>query len=128
MYSIEFVIPGPSVGYYAQGKAKPCFGSDAYRRMARYHNYCDKTRWLAVENGADLPLVATRIAPILIRTICWFQDGTHPDPENVHKGIIDSLFYRKYKRGTADKYTGGCFYPPQYDSDNPRVEVIIYSA
>ena len=60
----------------------------------------------------------------MVFTRCYFSKGTHADPENVHKGIKDALFYQK-GGGTADKYTGGGYLPPMYDKDNPRVEVIV---
>jgi len=68
--------------------------------------------------------VATRDKAIMVFTRCYFASGVHADPENVHKGVKDALFYQK-GGGTADKYTGGGYLPPMYDKKNPRVEVIV---
>lgn len=82
----------------------------------------------------ELPLKATKYAPLFFDTIAYFTNGVHCDPENVHKLVKDSLFYtppeegknKKKKRG-SDKYTGGFYDDPLYDKDNPRVEITLYS-
>jgi hypothetical protein len=89
-----------------------------------YWKYCECVRLCARAAGAKLPLTAARNRPLMLFTRAYFSNGVHADPENVHKGIKDALFYTKGK-GTADKYTGGQYLPPMYDPDNPRVEVIL---
>lgn len=68
-----------------------------------------------------------KTCPLRIQTRAFFENGVHSDPENVHKGIVDALFYNpdKKRRG-SDKHTGGQFEPPLYDKANPRVEFTIY--
>lgn len=117
---IEFTIPGPPVGYYAVGKMPN------WKRMNAYHDYKKHVRACARVNDISLPLQAGKDSPLMIRTVAYFKNGIHPDPGNVQKGVVDALFWapRGQKRG-SDKYTGGSFPPPLYDSDNPRVEVRI---
>jgi hypothetical protein len=87
-------------------------------------------RIAALNAGVPLPLTATKEEPLLIKTIAYFKNGTHCDPENTRKGACDALFYRpdipnpKMRKG-QDKYTGGSFPPPRYDKDKPRTVVII---
>lgn len=87
-------------------------------------------RVAALVAGVPLPLTATKDDPLIIKTIAYFKDGTHCDPENVRKGACDGLFFRPdhpnpKKRKGQDKYTGGSFPPPRYDKENPRTIVII---
>lgn len=74
----------------------------------------------------ELPLRASVEFPILVETQAFFEHGTHPDPENVHKGIKDALFYGLAGKGGGDKYTGGSYDPPLYDRENPRVVVTLW--
>lgn len=120
----KFTIFGPPVGYYSHG-ARP-----NYSRLRKYVDYKELVQFLARIQEVVLPLVATKDRPLDIRTAAYFKNGVHPDPENVHKGIVDALFYsqdRKVK-GSGDKHTGGRFFSPKYDKNNPRVEVWISKA
>jgi isopentenyl diphosphate isomerase/L-lactate dehydrogenase-like FMN-dependent dehydrogenase len=121
----KFVVPGLAVGFKTTTKRSK-FNKD-YQKYVKYKAF---VQLLARASGMRLPLVATKDRPLMIRTVAYFKNGTHPDPENVHKGITDALFYRedkvKGKTGKGnDKYTGGSFPPPLYDKDNPRVIVIV---
>lgn len=133
----RFEVPGDPVGYTTTTfKSK---GVD--KRFTKYADYCKKVRKFARANGVPLPLIATKDEPLVIKTIAYFKNGTHCDPGNVQKGIVDALFYiedaiKKVKRGGRkrvvvggkkgdDKHTGGAFPPPRYDPKNPRVIVII---
>lgn len=132
----RFEIPGDPVGYTTTTfKSK-----HADKRFQKYGNYCKEARRIARHHGLEIPLVATKDKPLLIKTIAYFRNGVHCDPGNVQKGITDALFYDenkirmvKTKRGPKmktggkgdDKYTGGAFPPPRYDKKNPRVIVII---
>jgi hypothetical protein len=111
------------MGYYSLGK-KP-----NWTRMKKYHAWKKAVQLVARSQGIHLPLTASKEQPLSITTRAYFRNGVHPDPENVHKGVVDAMFYdpRKERRG-SDKYTGGCFQPPMYDPDNPRVEVWIEEA
>ena len=115
-----FVIHSDPVGYYSQG-AKP-----NWKRMKTYHAWKKAVQLTAKSQGVRLPLRASKDRPVHITTRAFFRNGVHPDPENVHKGIVDAMFYdpRKERRG-SDKHTGGFFQPPLYDSKHPRVEVWI---
>lgn len=77
------------------------------------------------EERISFPFLATSRegARYFVQTVAFFRNGTHADPENVHKLLKDSLFY-KVKRG--DKYTGGIYADPIYDKENPRVEVWVW--
>lgn len=97
------------VGYYTKG-ARP-----NWTRMNEYHAWKDHVREHA---PAGLPQPAQG-QPVRVDIWCWFADGTHNDPENVRKGIVDAL----YPKG--DKFVFGYHHFPQYDAQNPRVEVEV---
>jgi hypothetical protein len=82
-------------------------------------------RIYAMQAALDLPLHATKNNPVFVATKAFFANGIHCDPGNVNKGVIDALFYSKSKKGTADKYTGGVYYPPYYCPSTPRVIVDV---
>jgi len=67
------------------------------------------------------------VRPWRVTTISFFRNKQHPDPENVHKGIIDALMYgfKQRKVRANDKHIGGEYVHPKYDAANPRVEVRI---
>jgi len=127
-----FVVHGSPIGF--KTTTKRAKWSAGYQR---YVVYKDLVQREARAVGIKLPLVATKDRPLMIRTIAYFKDGSHPDPGNVQKGVCDALFYDpekaamaklKGKRSTGkgdDKYTGGSFPPPRYDKLNPRVVIII---
>ena len=134
MRSISFVVPGKCKGYTTTNRNGP-----KSKAILAYWEYCKAVRLCAAAAGVrPVPLVSTREAPIMIFTRAYFASGVHADPENIHKGIKDALFYSKKIKlpkgvkwtgdkpnGTADKYTGGAYLPPLYDKQNPRVEVLI---
>lgn len=131
--AVRFTVPGKPVGYYAVGARPNC------KRMNEYHAYLQHVRFHALHANVTLPLKASERYPIRINTVAYFADRRHADPENIRKGISDSLFYvskadramRKALRlpaPTGDKYCFGSFEPPRYDAKNPRVEVeIVFS-
>lgn len=119
----RFVVWGAPGGYYTQGKRPN------WTRMRAYIAYKNLVQSTAMAHGVKLPLVATRDRPLKIHTVAYFQNGVHPDPENVRKGIVDALFYaRGQPKGSGDKHVGGSHEPPLYDKTAPRVEVIIEEA
>lgn len=97
------------VGYYTKG-ARP-----NYARMNEYHDWKDHVR---ANVPGELPS-ATKEQPVRLDVYCYFASGTHADPENVRKGIVDAL----YPKG--DKFVFGYHHFPQYDPKNPRVEVEV---
>jgi hypothetical protein len=124
-----FTVPGNPSGYVAYAKGKNPTNFKAW-------NYAKLVRRIASENGVPfrrvikdngdedilLNLVADKKCPLHIHTRAYFKNGTHCDPENVHKLVKDAIFYKA--RG-GDKYTAGCYPSPLYDKENPRVEVEI---
>lgn len=114
---VQFEIPGDPVGFYSMYGGKP-----NSKRKLRYLEFKKKVQTVVQKAKIQLSC-PTKISPVLIDTVCYFRNGTHPDPENVHKGVKDALFYSI--GGTKDKYTGGSYAPPKYDPKNPRVEVIL---
>jgi hypothetical protein len=122
---IKLTIPGRPVGYYTQGKAPN------WKRMNAYRAYKMHVQATCRAAGINLPLKATKEEPLFIRTTAYFENGVHPDPLNVHKGIGDALFWaRSQKLGgrgkkSGDKHTGGWYAPPKYDEANPRVELEV---
>ncbi len=86
-----------------------------------------EVRRCAAEAGVPLPLAPTKDSPLIIKTIAYFKNGIHCDPENVRKAVSDALVYDPEKKRGDDKYTGGIFPPPKYDKENPRTVIIIKS-
>lgn len=120
--NFSFTVPGRPVGYIALGP-KP-----NWKAYKKYIAYSDLVREEAGRAGLATPLMATRECPVIVNTVAYFRNGTHPDPGNVQKGVCDALFYiprKTKKKGAGDKYTGGAFVPPLYDKENPRVEVTV---
>jgi len=125
MQSFRFTVEGDARGYTTTNRPKKGTKWNPSKAILKYWSYCDTVRFRAKEAGLRrLPLMAERNAPIMVFTRCYFSSGVHADPENVHKGVKDALFYQK-GGGTADKYTGGGYLPPKYDEKNPRVEIIV---
>lgn len=112
---VDFTIEGDPVGY--------CTNNGRQYNTKRKKKYLDYKMLVQQCAPINLPLEASRDEPLIITTVCYFRHGTHPDPENVHKGIKDALFYGA--KGVGDKYTGGQYEPPLYDRQRPRVEVKI---
>ena len=112
-------------GFYVQGKRPN------WTRLARYRQWQGHIQECAVIAGISLPLRPTKEEPLYVVTITHFASGTHCDPGNTFKSVVDALCYVSpeeqdlgIKRG-SDKYMGGIFFAPQYDKQNPRVEVKI---
>ena len=120
-----FTVPGRPQGYYTMG-AHP-----NWTRMKEYHAFRDRVRTMANGSGVVTPIRCTKESPVIICTTAYFENGTHCDPENVRKGIVDALFYTPkgspLRKGSSDKYCAGAFDLPRYDAGNPRVEVQIYT-
>ena len=123
MTAHKFTIEGPPVGYYVQG-ARP-----DWARLKKYRAWKAHVQTCAALAGIKLPLTASRDRPLQIATHAYFKTRVHADPENVHKGIVDALFWHpeKGKRG-SDKHVGGEFNHPLYDKQRPRVFVVIEGA
>lgn len=104
-------VPGKTtlkiVGYYAQGK------TPNWTRMKEYQVWKDHVR----EGAPDMPK-ATAARPVRVDVWCYFGSGVHPDPGNVHKGVVDALF------PGGDKYVYGYHHHPLY-SDAPHVLVEV---
>lgn len=123
----RFVVPGIPVGYKTTTYNAKYVNKD-YRK---YVEYKKQVQLFARAAGLELPLLATKDYPMKVRTVAFFKNGNHPDPENVNKGVRDALFYDEEKKGRSgsgkgdDKHTGGSFEPPLYDKENPHVVVIV---
>ena len=96
------------VGYYTTGK------EPNWSRLQEYQDWKDHVRRAAT---LGVPR-ATAAAPVRLDVWCHFVSGTHADPENVRKGIVDALF------PGGDKYVYGYHHHPLY-SDAPHVLVEI---
>ena len=128
MMRIRFTVSGQPSGYVAQTNHRN-------KRVNAYYAWRKRIKDTAALAGVKFPLVSTPEAPIVIRTRSFFADKRHKDTLNVHKGVEDALFYikPKYKKlfklagipFTDDKCNGGSFAPVQFDSRNPRVEIMI---
>lgn len=97
------------VGYYTKG-ARP-----NWARLNEYHDWKDHVR---KHVQAALP-APTKDRPVRVDVHCYFASGTHSDPENVRKGIVDALF------PDGDKHVYGYHHHPLYDPADPRVVVEI---
>ena len=121
MMTIEFTIRGKPVPFIAHwDKAAP-----ATRK--RYIEWCKTVQNYAMVAGFRFEPPTER-SPLYAHTRAWFPDRRHGDPENIHKSVVDALFYRKGEGSKGDKYTGGFFDAPRYDAHNPRVQVVIVPA
>lgn len=95
------------VGYYTTGK------EPNWSRLKEYQAWKDHVR------DAAFPMPkATATKPVRVDVWCYFSNGTHADPENVRKGIVDALF------PGGDKYVYGYHHHPLY-SDEPHVLVEV---
>jgi hypothetical protein len=107
---VEFFIDGDPVGYtIAMARRDP--------RVKRYHAYCERVRMVAMQGGVTLPIEATESTPVYVYTQAVFARRRFPDPENVHKGIKDALFYQRRLaiRGRGDdRWTGGQYEAPAF--------------
>jgi len=125
MQVFRFTVEGDPRGYTTTNRPKKGQRMKLSAAIRRYWAYCESVRLRAKEAGLrKLPLVATKEQPLMVFTRSYFSNGVHADPENVHKGVKDAIFYQK-GGGTADKYTGGGYLPPMYDKKNPRVEIVV---
>lgn len=120
-------MSGIPVGYKTTTYKAKHFNKD-YKKYVEYKKI---VQFHARAAGLTIPMLATKDHPVKVRTVAFFKNGNHPDPENVNKGVRDALFYdeeKKLRGGSGkgdDKYTGGSFEPPLYDKENPRVIVIV---
>ncbi len=113
------VIYGDPVGYCTttfRGK----WVSGRYKKYLRWK---ETVQGLAVARGLILPLRADEGSELEIETRAFFRNRTHSDPESVHRGVKDALFYGA--KGKGDKYTGGTYAYPLYDATTPRVVVTL---
>lgn len=127
--TLRFTVLGAPCGFVAAGHRQWS------KRTSKAWTYAKKVRKTLkdhIEGGGitvdavspdEMHLVANKDAPLRIATVAHFVNGTHPDPENVHKLVKDSLFH---KAPGGDKHTGGLYAPPRYDKDLPRVEVMVW--
>ncbi len=97
------------VGYYTKG-ARP-----NWARMNEYHDWKDHVR----EHVPAVLPAPTKERPVRVDVHCYFASGTHADPENVRKGIVDALF------PGGDKHVYGYHHHPLYDPADPRVVVEV---
>lgn len=106
-------VPGKTalklVGYYTKGK------QPNWSRLNEYHAWKDHVR----AHVRDQLPVPCREKPVRVDVWCYFGSGTHSDPENVRKGIVDALF------PDGDKHVYGYHHHPLYDPADPRVVVEI---
>jgi hypothetical protein len=121
---IAFTIVGDPVPYLrmTQGQLKllhvPTWkispqGLKTVKRIRRYFSYKDDVRLAArVFKFSRRPE-----SKIYLNVFVYFRNRKHADPENIRKGIQDSLFEQDNKvAGSVDF---------GYDPKNPRVEVEI---
>jgi hypothetical protein len=128
--TLRFVVMGRPHGFVASGHRHWS------RRTGKAWTYAKKVRATlkahiegegneiqepVSEDGVHL--MANKEAPLRVGTVAHFVNGTHPDPENVHKLVKDALFH---KAPGGDKYTAGLYAEPRYDKELPRVEVLVW--
>lgn len=95
------------VGYYTKGK------TPNWTRLKEYNAWKDHVR----EHAPPIPQAGPE-HPVRVDVWCYFASGTHPDPENVRKGIVDALF------PNGDRWVFGYHHHPLY-SDAPHVLVEV---
>ena len=122
--AFEFVVLGVPRGFLARtwGRRKPKKDSEK-KRVARYLTFRDNVVIASRQARCMTPLKASKDLICIVETKAFFNTGNFPDPENVHKGLVDALFYGT--EGAGDRWCGGWFAPPLFDKKNPRVEVLV---
>lgn len=131
---IKIVIPALQVGkslyiggYIAMIRRQKQTTQAKHERWKRHcFEYLDAA--LMAEGWDGMPVSSEGYK---VTTACYFENRRHFDPLNVQKGIEDILVWRKGKssKGTfyfkEDKNLAGEYMAPQYDRQNPRIEVTI---
>lgn len=118
---LEFRVPGPPVGYTTHNDSDQRGGRRVSAAVGAFWTYAKRVRECATaQTGVPMPLESSKDNPWFVFTIAFFHNGHHADPENIHKGIKDALFY---KAKCGDKYTGGAYLPPLYVPNSPCVHV-----
>lgn len=103
------------VGYYTQG-SRPNFA-----RLKEYHDWKDHVRARtpqALHDHVRKYGLGAAAPGVRVDVVCYFENGTHNDPENVRKSIVDAVF-------PSDKWVYGFHLHPCYDREHPRVEVTV---
>lgn len=104
------------IGYYTQGS------TPNFHRLGEYMAWKDHVREHAPKELSGLiashELGNTDDGRVELNLDCYFVNGTHNDPENVRKSVVDALFPK-------DKWVYGFHSHPRYDRDNPRLEVTL---
>ena len=118
----KFVVSGIPRGFVAVNW-KGFVPDSVKKRVADYKDFRDRVVVAARQARLCTPVEADSQYIVHVETTAYFKNGVHSDPENVHKGLVDSLFYGT--NGLGDKWTGGWFAAPLYDREKPRVEVTI---
>ena len=119
MPSATFIVPGdpvPHVSVTHRSKFHP-----DNKRAKKVAAWKETVRKCAMVARVRIP-IPSREQPVTIKTMAYFRNGRHGDPENIHKGCKDALW--PAKEG-GDKYTGGAYSAPLYDPQNPRVVVYL---
>jgi hypothetical protein len=125
---VSFTVPGEPMGFMDAR----CYWN---KKVKAYHAFRDKVKLYAKQAGAAVPLRPTQEQPYIITTTTIYlrgKRGRPPDPENVHKCIVDALCYHgrmpgKKKGKHDDFWVGGEFSPPIF-GEAPCVEVTIKEA
>jgi len=123
---VTFTIPGnhldPERGNpipYVRTTQRQKFKDERYLRYAGWKKYVQDIALVRATNKCTLHDLCANFRKQKIRLDCmiYFGSQNHGDPENVRKGIQDSLFKQdKYVMGSVDF---------DYDRECPRVEVMI---
>lgn len=114
------------VGYYSRG-ARP-----SGERLEQYFAWREHICYHASQAGVQLPWRVTKNSRQMVYIVAYFENGNHPDVENVRKGIVDALVYVSKEMKAllgpgygSDKWIGGGHSLPRYDKVKPRAEVYI---
>jgi len=106
---------GNPIPYFRQTQRSSRFNKNAIR----YHHWKDYVRnTINEQTGLQLSQFTLLKVPTKAYMVMkiYFKSKVHADPDNIFKGIADSIFHN-------DKYVAGSF-DFEY-SENPRVEVIL---
>lgn len=115
--SVAFTVPGKPVGFVATGNRHWS------KRSKKVWEYAGAVRKSLEKVYGNPHLSASKGNEVFVGTVAVFANGTHPDPENVHKLVKDAMFH---KQPGGDKYTGGIYAPPMYDKNDPHVRVLVW--
>ena len=116
----RFIVPAEDFGNPVP-YLRTTQGSKWSKKYQRYVAWKDWVEAHFIEQIGEMPCQVFRInQKYHVKTMMFFKNNAHADPDNVQKGIKDAIFSKPLN----DKYCSGEYYF-DYDPKNARVEIEI---